>query len=168
MNFSNLAQKKITIKEGLFAIVDEEDFEKLSKYKWTIARSGRNRKYLYARTCIFKNGKWKTCLMHRLITKAKKGMLVDHVDDNGLNNLKSNLRVCTFQQNVCRKRYFSPIKISKYRGVHKRRNGKFFSSITKNYKSYFIGNFLNEIEAAMAYNKKAKELFGEYARLNNV
>jgi len=104
--------------------------------------------------------------MHREIMNAPKGLDVDHIDGNGLNNRKSNLRLCTHAENVHNSR---PMRngSSKYKGVcwHKTYK-KWYSSIGKTGKRFYLGRFDNEIDAALAYDKKAKELFGEFAYLN--
>lgn len=98
--------------------------------------------------------------------------LVDHKDHNGLNNQKSNLRVCTKSENMAN-RYSVKGSSSSFLGVSMyvdkrniKKNIKWVANIRKNNKTTFLGYFQSEIEAAKAYNKKAKELHGEFARLN--
>lgn len=94
-------------------------------------------------------------------------MEVDHIDHNGLNNQKSNLRNCTHRQNAMNN---SSRGSSKYLGVsivgRGRQKGMISAEIKMNYRKIHIGVFSTEIEAAKAYDKKAKELFGEFANLN--
>lgn len=104
--------------------------------------------------------------MHRLIMGAPKGKEVDHIDGNGLNNQKSNLRICDRFQNTqnCIPRKNTT---SKYRGVSwGSRENKWKAQISAFNKSHYIGCFSLETKAAEAYNKKAMELFGEFAKLN--
>ena len=100
--------------------------------------------------------------MHRFIMNATKGMEVDHIDHNGLNNQKSNLRNCTKKENTRNRRAYGK---SQYRGVdfHK---GQMRARIGCNGQSIHIGYFKTEKEAALVYDLKAKELFGDFAYLN--
>ena len=93
-------------------------------------------------------------------------MEIDHINGNGLDYRKCNLRVCTHQQNLQNQRIQKGV--SKFKGVcwHKA-SQKWMAKIKHNYKTIYLGVFNNEIDAAKSYNKKAKELFGEFARLNN-
>jgi hypothetical protein len=104
--------------------------------------------------------------MHRQIMNAPEGLLVDHIDGNGLNNQKNNLRLCSSAQNARNRRPTSK-PYSKYKGVswHKR-NKKWEVRIAKSGKSTYLGTFEDELEAALAYDRKAEELFGEFAYLN--
>ena len=152
--------KRIKLWWGKWAIVDAEDYGRLSKYKWCAVDGGRS---WYAKTF----GRDGTVLsMHRMVLDAPKGLIVDHIDHNGLNNRRSNLRLCTRKQNNYNKR---PRKgcSSKYKGVSfcKKRN-RFRVFINYNKKQYYIGVFKDEIEAAKAYDRKAREFFGEFAYLN--
>ena len=97
---------------------------------------------------------------------APKGMVVDHIDGNGLNNRKSNLRICTKAQNVHNSRPRTNTS-SKYKGVFwNKANKKWSATIHKGDKWTYIGGFDDEKEAARAYDRKAAEFFGEFAYLN--
>ncbi len=150
--------RHIPLTRGKFAIVDEEDFERLNRYKWHAL-------------CI--RGKWyarrapggKAIMMHREIMKAPKDKFVDHVDGNGLNNRRCNLRLCNQQQNMQNRRPL--VRSSKFKGVwYCKRTKKWGAVIVFNGKKYHLGRFDDEIEAARAYDRKAIELFGEFAYLN--
>lgn len=159
--------KTIPLTRGFKTIVDDEDFELLSQYNWCIL-SGRRKKY-YA--CAFINGK-KT-LLHRFLLNVPTGKVTDHINGNSLDNRKLNLRI-TDNINNCWNRNSPKLKkrkTSKYKGVYyakQRRGKKWEACITKNFKKSRIGLFNTEIEAAEAYNKKALELFGEFAKLNEI
>jgi hypothetical protein len=152
--------KRIKLTWGKWAIVDAEDYGRLSQYRWCAVEEGRN---WYART--FRRDGWPLA-MHRLILDAPKGLFVDHIDHNGLDNRRENLRLCTRLENL---RNARPSRggSSKYKGVNwcKIRK-KFRARITHNKKRIYLGYFENEIDAAKAYDKKAVELFGEFAYLN--
>jgi len=151
--------KLIPLTRGKFAIVDAADYEWLNQYKWHVQK---HKNTSYARTQ--KNGK--SIRMHRLITGAPSHLLVDHRDSNGLNNRRTNLRLCTHQENVYNRRP-RPGSTSRYKGVYRKKTSKkYVANIRNNGKILFLGYFDDEIEAAIAYDIKAMELFGEFAYLN--
>ena len=142
--------------QGKYAIVDKDDYEKLSEHKWCVGKEGN---VFYAQR---KEHRTKTIKMHNVIMNTPKGFEVDHRDSDGLNNQKYNLRICTHQQNMFHKR---PKKGRKYKGVYAS-IGKYSVVINCNGKSLRLCGFRNEVEAAKAYDLKAKELHGEFAYLN--
>ncbi len=156
-------------KNAYFAQVDDEDYEWLNKWKW-YAHSGENDRTLYARRSEWSPEfkKQITIRMHRFImglTNPKT--MCDHKDGNGLNNQRSNLRACTSSQNGANRRRPSIKKTSKYIGVSRKTNStKWVAQLAKNRQKIFIGHFDSEIDAAKAYDKKAKEIHGEFATLN--
>jgi len=146
-----------------FALVDDEDYEWLNKFNWSIVRGCST---LYARR-IFKGN---FISMHRLILGVTDSKIFgDHIDHNGLNNQRYNIRTCTKSQNQSN---VTPHKnkSSKYLGVFKYKNGWVSRCDKKTIKrsEAYIGYFNNEIEAALAYNKRAIELHGEFANLNKI
>jgi len=144
------------------ALVDDEDYEMLNQYKWHLDP------FNYALTDFYIDNKKTTKYMHLFIINSSEGFEIDHIDNDGLNNRKGNLRIVTHQQNMMNKRKIK-LKTSKYKGVHLHtQNNKWQATIMLNRKSIYIGLFESEIDAAKAYNKAAKELFGEYANLNEV
>jgi hypothetical protein len=149
----------IPLTQGKFAIVDAEDYDRLNQDKWY---AGKCKNTYYAGRV--EGGK--TIKMHREIMHAPKGVLVDHINHNGLDNRKRNLRLCTHAQN-CYNQQASATGTSKYKGVswHKS-NSKWSARIRCDRKFYNLGEFDNQMEAAMAYDDKAVELFGEFACLN--
>ena len=151
---------KIELSWGKYTIVDAEDFEKLKMYKWCSVKMGQN---WYAKT--FRTDGTHLS-MHRLITNAPKHLVVDHRDHNGLNNRKDNLRLCTPAQNQYNTRP-RPGGTSRHKGVHfDKKIKKYRALINHKSKRYHIGCFINEDDAARAYDRKAIELFGEFAYLN--
>ncbi len=151
-------------KSSKFVAFDDEDFGKLSKYKWF---EKKKRYTSYAIVTAKIDDIWKTIWMHRFIVGAKKGQEIDHRDGNGLNNQRDNLRFCTHSQNGMNRRISQGT--SKYKGVCCQKNNKRWQAqITINQKHIHLGVFKNEIDAAKAYNTAAIEHFGEYARLNDV
>ena len=157
--------KYIPLTQGKVALVDDEDFEWLNQWKWQASKT-RNKFY------VIRAGSKHIprVLMHRLILGLKKGdgIVSDHKDDNGLNNQRYNLRKCTNSQNH-QNQAPTGLGTSKYKGVSHCSNCNGWQvHIKHNGKSVWLGNYKNEIEAARVYDKKAKEIFGEFARLNNV
>lgn len=146
------------------ALVDDEDYKWLNDYKWHL----RDIKIMNAGTKIKIDGKWFEKRMHHFLVDVPEGFEVDHIDRNGLNNQKSNLRVVTHSQNMMNRNSFKGSS-SKYKGVcwHKQCK-KWFAQIVLNKKHYYLGLYENEIDAAKAYNKRAKKLHGKYVNLNKV
>ncbi len=145
-------------------MVDDEDYEYLNQFKWHI---DENHGCFYASRNIPLGNKKRTIVsMHRIIMGAKKGEFIDHRDRNGLNNQKSNLRFANPSQNGANTNSRKN-STSKYLGVSWHiRDLIWNAAMTFNGKSIHIGYFDTEIEAALAYNKKAIELHGEFANLN--
>ena len=150
----------IELSHNKVAIVDAEDYDRLSQYKWCAVKRECT---WYAKTFLLDGT---PISIHRVITDAPKGLVVHHIDHNGLNNRKSNLQLCTNIQNQ-RSRGPNRIGSSKYKGVHRRKSCKKFRAvITHNGKKMHLGQFKSEIDAAKAYDKAAKKFFGEFAYLN--
>lgn len=159
--------KEIKLTRGMFALVDDEDFEYLNQWKWN-AQKIRNNWYA-VRTVWSSGNKRHGELMHRVLLKAKTAKeIVDHKDRNGLNNQKVNLRLCTVAQN-CANRSPKKHSTSKYLGVcWIAGRGKWRADIKDSGKNKFLGQFDSEDAAANAYNAAAKEIHGEFANLNAV
>lgn len=153
--------KEIPLTQGKVAIIDDADYEAVSKYIWYAdIRTKKRAENCYARTGRNSH----TIMMHRLITGAPKGMDVDHINRNGLDNRRSNLRVCSRSNNNANT---GPQRNNKfgYKGVWAKKN-KYRSCIHANNKTIHLGYFDTPEEAARAYDAKAKEIFGEFALLN--
>ena len=152
------AVRRIPLTRGKFALVDAGDYYRLVKFPWAANKGGNT--FYAARTHNSKK-----LMMHRVIMNPPSHLFVDHIDHNGLNNCKSNLRLCTPAQN--RYNLISKKGNSKYKGVHwKRSRKKWAAAIQLNRKIYHIGHFTDEIAAARAYDERARELHGEFACLN--
>jgi len=145
---------------GKYAKVSDEDYEELSKKKWYVSPSG------YAgHNVVTKDGhyiEW----MHRIVLNAPAGTIVDHRDQDKLNNQRENLRLCTHSENHANTSV-QPNCTSGYRGVafHKA-SGKWQAHIKHMNKNVYLGLHLTKRAAAEAYNAKALELFGSFASLN--
>ena len=156
--------KRIKLTQGKYALVDDIDFDRVSQFSWY---ANKRKHTYYAQRIIYLSGGQHTLFLHRFILNLKlyDGKQADHIDGDGLNNQRSNLRKCTLHQNRLNRRPQSGV--SKYKGVNWHRvSQKWRAKIKKNRKDYYLGLFSNEIDAAKAYDRKAKELHGEFARLN--
>lgn len=161
--------KKIKTNKGEIILVDNTDFAWLKNWRWHLNEKG----YATRFALVWKKKidgkerrKRKVIKMHRLIMGVKIGLFVDHIDGNPRNNQRANLRICTTSQNLMNmKKQFN--KSSKYKGVFLPKGKKKWRAFIKfNYKSFAIGSFETEKEAAKAYDQRAKELFGSFAHLN--
>lgn len=156
--------KSKTYGENYF-FIDGEDFDKIKNYTWCIANFSK-RFYIVSDLC--NKGNRKKILLHRLIMNCPDGMVVDHINHNGLDNRKENLRICTNQENLYNQRKKEG-KTSKYKGVSFfKRDNNWTVRIRINGKSKNLGYFLNEEDAAEVYNQAALKYYGKYAFLNVV
>ena len=146
-------------------LLSEEDFDLYEK-AISIAKTSEYSKTSYATIWLnSKNNYLHRLIMSRVLNKPlTRNEKVDHINGNGLDNRRENLRVCTHAQNM-RNQDRTINATSKYKGVSFYK-GWWHARLTYNYKSVYIGRFDNEYDAMLAYNEKAKELFGEYAKLN--
>lgn len=146
-----------------FTKVDKDDFVKFSKFKWWVTKLA-NGTFPRAYRSVQKNGKVTRIYLSREILNAPKGVFVDHINGDSLDNRKLNLRLSNSFQNNCNRKPMSNNK-SGFKGIYQSK-GKYMARITKNKKRYFIGTFLNKEDAAKAYDVMAKKLFGNFAWLN--
>jgi hypothetical protein len=157
--------KQIPLTQGKFALVDDEDFEFLNQFKWHAYKS-RNTYYAGRKLRLGVN-KRQIIIMHRQILGLEDPSIKgDHIDHNGLNNQRCNLRMATNAEN-CKNQKPKNGYSSKYKGVcwHKRDN-KWNATIFAEGKKKHLGYFIDEIEAAKAYDSAAKIYFKEFACLN--
>jgi hypothetical protein len=141
--------------------VDSLDDFLLKKYRWLLAKRAKK---IYLYTCIAGS----EYFLHRMITNAAHGMVVDHIDGNTLNNTRSNLRVCTQAENT-RNRAKSQTASGKFKGVSFRKDiGKWRARIMINRKEISLGVFDSEVIAAKAYNDAAVIYHGVFSKLNEV
>lgn len=149
----------IPLTKGFFAIVDEEDFERVNQFRWHWNDG-------YARRTIRTPSGKRTCqILHRFIMGDPPEMEVDHKSMNKLDCRKDNLRICTKAQNHCNRALQSNNR-SGFKGVSQSK-GRWQAIIYCKKKSHHLGFFDDKHEAAAAYAKAAKELHGEFARIEN-
>lgn len=150
----------IILINGQKTLIDEKDYEKLSGYRWGLSSTG------YVARTTSKGGKYKTFLLHRVIMSAKKGEVIDHINNNPLDNRRENLRFCTQKQNVQNQRTQLRSK-SGFKGVcWDNKYNKWRSYIVSSGKQKFLGYYEDKERAAEAYNKAASERFGQFANFN--
>lgn len=158
--------KTIPLTQGQFALVDDEDFEWLNKWKWYAHKDCYG--YYAERKCHCLDKKQHTIVMSRQIMSCPQTMLVDHKNHNTLDNQKVNLRICTKSENNhnCNK---PKNNTSGYKGVSWDKNTKKWEvNIKSNGNQRYLGRFSNKIRAAKLYNKTAKELFGDFVMPNKI
>lgn len=177
--------KVIPLNKSKVARIDDDDYERVNKNKWClITKKGKlyagrhiwvyggphpitGKKYSYKRKGrVYEiNGYYKSISLHRFILNAPDNLLVDHIDGNGLNNQKSNLRLCTASQN-CMNSKTRSTSSSGYRGVTwDAQTKKWRATITQNGKMKNLGRFTEIADAIEARNSAEKKVFGEFARL---
>lgn len=158
--------KEIPLTQGKFTTVSDEDYDWLNQWKWCAVK-GHNT--FYAMRANNSSGMRSGLKMHRLILGLTDPKIsVDHIDGNGLNNQRNNLRACTHQQNSMN-RQATKNGASKFKGVSWfSETQKWVASLRHNKKYYHLGYFDNEIDAAKAYNDKAIEMHGDFARINAI
>lgn len=148
-------------------IVDACDYPLVAGHRWAATRVAG---IWYAKATVrMPDGRRTSLMMHRLILGLSHGdnRNVDHVNGNGLNNTRSNLRLATVSQNARNRRKHRPTS-SRYKGVARRRNGNWRAMIFVGGKNRYLGDFKAERDAALAYNLAAFEHYGEFALLNDL
>jgi hypothetical protein len=145
-------------------LVDDEDYADLAQFKWCAFRTPYT---FYAMRRLSENGKVTSERLHRRIMKAKRGEDVDHQDHNGLNCQKENMRRCVRRLNNGNQQKTQRKTSSRYKGVYwYGRVNRWGACIGYEGKTIYLGSFEKDVDAALAYDKKAIELFGEFACLN--
>lgn len=157
--------------QGQFVIFDDDDYKLVMQFKWSLSRKGYAQAAVPAK--IAKQYPVKGIQMQRLLLwdKIRKGLIVDHINGNKLDNRKKNLRIVTMSQSNMNRGliHFERRQnvFSQYKGVWWDRS-KWRCAITVQGKKIYLGRFSNEIDAALAYNNAAIMYHGEFAKLNAV
>lgn len=157
---------RIKLTRGLFSTIDKRDLVVVASHKWCANKIGR---IFYAVTNIrLASGKKSIATMHRMIMVPPKGLVVDHIDGNGLNNIRSNLRICTRGENASRQQP-QVGRSSRFKGVSwykSRQKWEAYSHFGGSKTN--LGHFDKEEDAARAYNEAALSWLGDLAILNDL
>ena len=161
------AFRRIRMAQPMYAIVDPEDYPRLSKYEWE-ARRTRNSPFYPARQAKNpKTGKYRLIFMHKEIIEIGDGLFTDHINHNTFDNRKANLRTATQTQNNRNRRKFAVPTKSRYKGVYwKPRIKKWVAQIGVDKKVIHLGCFKKQKAAARAYDRAAEKYHGRFACLN--
>lgn len=164
-SFDTLA---VPLTRGLFAVIDRSSWELVQGWSWRVVPTGRHTYAVGRRKGI-------DIKLHRLITSAPKGLDVDHINGDGLDNRLSNLRICSHKENIWNRRKHGTGTTSQYKGVYfdknpgrgrKRWQANLGHTLDGVFTRYRLGWWITEEEAARAYDRKALELFGGFALTN--
>lgn len=156
----------IEISRGKQVIVDDDMFDELNNHKWYCVPNKDNTNFYAVRNITVGIKKQKRIWMHRQIFGNVDAKDVDHINNNGLDNRKENLRQASRSQNNCNS-FGHNNASSKYNGVcWDKIHNKWRAQITIDKRCHYIGRFVSEESAAMAYDKAAVKSFGEFARTN--
>lgn len=154
--------KRIPLTKGQYALVDDADFDMVNQHSWVYTKHNTNH---YAHTTISEGGRRKTVKMHRMILNAPNGKEVDHKNNNGLDNRRSNIRLCTRSQNQANSNVKSN-SLTGIKGVHQRKdNGRWRAHAHRDGKRVWLGHFDTAKEATMAYVTYIKQFDGEFTKL---
>ena len=151
---------RVPLLHGNYLLIDEDDYAAHGHMAWVSVRIGTG---VYV--CAWSRTLRKNVYLHRLIMNAPSDVTVDHVNRDGLDNRRCNLRLATQSQNNANKEN----KRDEYRGVYRTKSGRFQAKIsdrTKASKCKSLGTFTTQTAAASAYDAAALEKFGEFAQLN--
>lgn len=153
----------IPLTQGKVTVIDFDDFEKVREFKWHV--TVRKKRGYAARNSGHSEGKRRLILLHRELVEG--AITVDHIDGDGLNNRRYNLRAASYQQNNFAFRRKSSGCSSVFRGVTwDRRLRKWKAAFQLNRAYNHVGLFMSEVEAAKAYDSAVKKAFGEFAACN--
>ena len=153
--------KTVPLTKGYEARIDDADFNRVRFISWRASVDKNGRVYARGRSCGL------DVMMHRLLMDVEDpAVFVDHRDGDGLNNQRHNLRLSSNAQNIRNQRPHADKASSRFKGVYQRPSGKFRAQIMHAGRKIAIGTFGDEMAAARAYDAKARELHGDFARLN--
>ena len=151
----------VSLTKGAWTALNDIDLDVVSQFRWHTSGDEKLGTKFYA---LSKCGKGQPIKrMHRVIMDAPSHLFVDHINGNGLDNRRSNLRLCTHAENL-RNRSKTKDNTTGFKGVSMKPNGTYCAEIMTNYKKTYIGTFPTAEEASAAYHRVSLELHGEFAR----
>lgn len=152
--------KTIPLTKGMVTIIDDEDFDIVSRFKWYAGKCGT---YLYAKRDVKINKKKKSIYMHRMLLSTNdRDVKVDHMNGDTLDNRKENLRICSQKENIRNRNSIRKGNKTGLVGITKTRQGTWQSKIGFDGKTIQLGIFKSKEDAAKAYDSAAKKYFGEF------
>lgn len=152
----------LPLTQGKVALVDTADLPLIADHRWFAAKA---REAFYAHSNGWRDGRGFTIRMHRLLMQPPHGMFVDHINGDGLDNRRSNLRLVTSGENSRNQK--ARAGTSRFRGVSwNARSSKWTVIVCVDRRNHFIGQYCDEVEAARAYDAAALRLHGAFARPN--
>lgn len=154
--------RPIPLSQGFMAWVSPEDFRRVMKRKWSVLKKKNGD--MYAQTNMKVEGRWIRVLLHRFILEPPAGIQVDHRNGNGLDCTRENMRLATHGQNIHNQK--PRAGSSKFKGVSRCTKNRWMAQITSQREYRYLGLFANEEDAAKAYDVAAKQLHGDFAKLN--
>lgn len=164
-------ERVIPLSQGKFALVDAEDYEWLSQWKWHYAIGKGGIGYARRKTYLGKTtaGTYQTISvwMHRVINKTPNNLITDHINGNTLDNRRNNLRSCSTLQNNANRTKNRSKTYTVYKGVTRHpKDKKWHANIGLDHRTIYLGGFDTPELAAKAYNNAALNFFGDFAKLN--
>ena len=160
--------REIPLTQGKSAIIDDEDYEMLSAFKWHFRPMRSNcREKGYARRSVYLGGgRIQHIFMHRMLLDLPEGKQCDHINGNSLDYRRSNLRISTQAQNTRNAAKHKNGRTSRFKGVIRLPSGHWYATIRTNGHQVGLGTFQDEQSAARAYDEAARRAYGEFARVN--
>ena len=155
----------VPLTQGLVALVDQEDYDRVAAFKWAASRTKEGFTW-YGQRSVWTGSGYRTVLLHRFILDAPSGRQVDHINGDGLDNRRANLRLATGSQNAAN-RVRLTTNTSGFRGITwMPKRGKWQVALKHHGRNVFLGLFDDKIAAARAYDRGAAATWGPFARLN--
>ncbi len=159
--------KEILLTHNQVTLIDDEDYQLISQYKWRAVYDKSDYKWRAVNTERI-NGKKRSLSMHRLIMNSPSHFVVDHINNDPLDNRRNNLRICTEQDNHRNYHVHKNTK-NRYKGVRRQSTNTWGANIRiGNNQRLYLGSYKSPELAALAYNKAALYYHGEFAYLNKV
>ena len=152
---------ELPLQGGMVGLIDSADWPTISHIHWFASQSGGRKWYVRG----YLPGTRQMVLLHRFLLQPPQGTVTDHVNDNGLDNRRANLRVVSQSANI-RRQARKPTVTAPYKGVFRRSANRWIAQILAPIGRQYLGTFETAEQAARAYDTAARQWFGKYARPN--